>query len=61
MTNVRCVSCVSDDATTLDTASMSMVFVQMRQSVTDLRRILGMIQNLSRYLPNLSEVTKPLK
>ncbi|KAK9537909.1 hypothetical protein VZT92_005484 [Zoarces viviparus] len=29
-------------------------------NVTDLRRILGMIHYLGRYLPNLSDVTKPL-
>ncbi|KAJ8418705.1 hypothetical protein AAFF_G00002040 [Aldrovandia affinis] len=34
--------------------------MQPPKDITDLRRILGMIHYLGRYLPNLSEVMRPL-
>ncbi|KAJ8405363.1 hypothetical protein AAFF_G00318360 [Aldrovandia affinis] len=69
--NTDCVS-PAPEAATSDTESTSMAYpdevkvkaitqMQPPKDITDLRRILGMIHSLGRYLPKLSEVTKPLK
>ena len=43
-----------------ETKVQAITQLQQPNNVPELRRILGMIHYLDRYLPNLSEVTKPL-
>ena len=54
-------NCIDEDGIRLDeTKVQAITQLQPPNNVPELRRILGMIHYLGRYLPNLSEVTKAL-
>uniref|UniRef100_A0A3B3XMK2 ribonuclease H n=1 Tax=Poecilia mexicana TaxID=48701 RepID=A0A3B3XMK2_9TELE len=53
--------CIDEHGIRPDKAKVNAITeLEPPKNVSDLRRILGMIHYLGRYLPNLSEVTKPL-
>uniref|UniRef100_A0A3Q1FUD2 Reverse transcriptase/retrotransposon-derived protein RNase H-like domain-containing protein n=1 Tax=Acanthochromis polyacanthus TaxID=80966 RepID=A0A3Q1FUD2_9TELE len=53
--------CIDEHGIRPDKAKVKAVTeLEAPKNISDLRRILGMIHYLGRYLPNLSELTKPL-